>query len=228
LAGERQLVGRRGDRDARRQQRAPQRRQRAPRRARQHRHPRPRHAADEVGAPELIGDPARLLRGGGEHANGHPTGVLQAARRASSALRSGRTDPMPALARPGQRAAIAAPAARTAGAPAVIDGEHHRLRLDGLHARGIGAAEREHGLVGVARQQHGGRAAPEHAHQLHLLRVEVLRVVDDEVPHPLPLGGEQLGIGRERVERGRYQLGRVRARAPWPAALPALAAPAAA
>jgi hypothetical protein len=36
-----------------------------------------------------------------------------------------------------------------------------------------------------------------------------LRVVDDEVAHPLALGGEQLGIGRERVERGRHQLGRV-------------------
>ena len=64
LAGERQLVGRRGDRHARGQQRAPQRRERAPGRAREHRHPRPRHTADEMRAPQLVGDPARLLRRG--------------------------------------------------------------------------------------------------------------------------------------------------------------------
>ena len=98
---------------------------------------------------------------------------------------------------------------RSPGAHAVVGAEHHRLRLDGLHAGRIGAAEGEDGLIGIARQQHGARAAPEHAHQLHLLRVEVLRVVDDEVAHPLALGREQLGIGRERVERGRHQLGRV-------------------
>ena len=74
---------------------------------------------------------------------------------------------------------------------------------------GSAPRKREHGLVRVAREQHGGRAAPEHAHQLHLLRVEILRVVDDEVAHPLALGREQLGIGRERVERGRHQLGGV-------------------
>ncbi len=107
---------------------------------------------------------------------------------------------------------MAAPAARTSGRAAVIHGEHDRLRIDGPHARWIGAAEGEDGLVGVAREQHGVRAASEHPHQLHLLRIEILRVVDDEVPHPRPLGREQLGICRERIERRRHQLGRVQRR----------------
>ena len=74
------------------------------------------------------------------------------------------------------------------GATAVIHRQHHRVRLDGLHACRIGAAEGEDGLIRVAREQRGGRAASEHAHQLHLLRVEILRVVDDEMAHPLALG----------------------------------------
>ena len=88
---------------------------------------------------------------------------------------------------------------------------------------GISAAEGEDGLVGIAREERGGRAAPEDADQLHLLGVEILRVVDDEVAHALALGGEQLGIGRERIERrgdqlGGIQGGAVACGAPRPAA----------
>ena len=232
LAGQWQLIRRCGDRDARGQERPPQRRERPPRRAREHRHPRPRHAFDEMRPAQLVGDPACLLRRRGEHAHGHaPVACRRAAARIEllrarpsgggrdvrpprrlgldGIRRIGRGDPVPPLPGAGQPGGDRRAGRADGGRPAVIRGEHDRLCVDGLHARRIGAAEREDGLVGVAREQHRGGAAPEHADQLHLLRIEILRVVDHEVAHPLPLRRQQLGIRRERVERRSHQLGRI-------------------
>ncbi len=70
----------------------------------------------------------------------------------------------------------------------------------------VGAAEGEHGLVGVAGEDEllGGEAEP--GEQAVLERVEVLRVVDQQVADPVPLGGEQLRVGLEGQQRARDQL----------------------
>ncbi len=94
----------------------------------------------------------------------------------------------------------------------MVDREDDRLGLDRAHPGGISAAEGEDGLVGIAREEGGGRAAPQDADQLHLLGIEILGVVDDEMAHALPLGGEELGIGGERIERRGDQLGGIQGR----------------
>jgi hypothetical protein len=94
----------------------------------------------------------------------------------------------------------------------VVDGEHDGRRLDGVEPAGIRAAEPEHGLVRVAREQHGAGGAREGSDQLHLLRIEVVRVVDQEVADAGPLGGQQVGVGGQCVQRGADQLGGVQGR----------------
>ncbi len=94
----------------------------------------------------------------------------------------------------------------------VIHGEHGGGRLDRVQARGVGAAEPEHRLVRVAGEQDRPRRAAEHPDQLHLLRVEILGVVDQQVADPRPLGREQLGVAGQRIQRGTDELGGVERR----------------
>jgi hypothetical protein len=109
-------------------------------------------------------------------------------------------------------------AARIAG---LHDGPHRAPRSASTASRpDVRAAETEHGLVRSPREHDGAGRAPQHAHQFHLLRVEVLRVVDQQVLHPGPLGREQLGIAGQRVQRGADQLGGVQRRRACGAARP--------
>ena len=94
----------------------------------------------------------------------------------------------------------------------VIHGEHGRGRLDRVHACGVGAAEPEHRLVRVAGEQDRPRRAAEHPDQLHLLRVEILGVVDQQVADPPPLGREQLGVAGQRIQRRTDELGGIERR----------------
>jgi hypothetical protein len=125
---------------------------------------------------QLVGDPPRLLRRGGEHAHGHPSVVGRRAfarpaggdratrpagrLRLDGLRRMGRGNPVPPLPCAGQPGRDRRTRRADDGCPTLIHGEHDRLRVDGPHARRVGTAEREDGLVGVAPEQHRGRAAP--------------------------------------------------------------------
>ena len=64
-----------------------------------------------------------------------------------------------------------------------------------------GAAESEYRLIGVGGDDRGCGAGTDQFEQVRGLRVEVLGVVDDEVPDAAPLCGEQVRVGGERRQR---------------------------
>ena len=64
---------------------------------------------------------------------------------------------------------------------------------------GVGPVPRVDGLVGVADHAEVGAVAEPAGQQLVLRGVDVLELVDEQVPEPPPLGGRELGVGRQRV-----------------------------
>ena len=158
----------------------------------------------QVRAPQPVRDPGRFLRRRAEHAH-----VDLAVGLLGRGIIGGivRTDPRPPGTRPGEPRGQPGGGSADRRSGTAVHAEHHEGSVHGVEARRIRAAEAEHGLVRVAREHDGAGRAPQHPHQLHLLRVEVLRVVDQEVPHPGTLGREQLGIAGQRVQRGADQLG---------------------
>ena len=78
--------------------------------------------------------------------------------------------------------------------------------------RRVGAAEAEHRLVRVAGDHGELGAGGQHPHQPGGLRVEVLGVVDQQQPDPGAFGGQQLGVGGERLQRRTDQFGRAQRR----------------
>ena len=86
-------------------------------------------------------------------------------------------------------------------------GQGDRRRVLGQQQRGVRAAESVDGLVRVTRQQREVGAGGQHPHQPGGLRIEVVRVVDQQQPDPGPLGGQQVGVRAERLERGADEFG---------------------
>ena len=199
LARQRQLLGRRADRDAGGAQGPLQHQESPRRRPDEHRDLRPRHAVDEVRAAELVGDPAGLGGRRRHHADPHvPAGSPR-----------GRDD-LAVLGQPGQRRAdLRHGQANGRGEPV---GRRERdgpaaVRVGvGEQAR-VGAAEGEHVLVGVAGDDELRRGVPDHPDQAGLQRVEVVGVVDEQVPHAGALAFAQLVVVFEGEQRGGDQLG---------------------
>ena len=73
---------------------------------------------------------------------------------------------------------------------------------------GIGAAVAEHRLVRIPGDDAELRACGQHPDEVRGLRVEVLGVVDQQQLHPGTLGGQQVRVRRERLERGTDEFGR--------------------
>ena len=169
---------------------------------------RPGHAG-VAGAPASAGprDPGRFLRRRGKHAHVDLTvGLIEGGSwRGSSGPTRVRPRPVPGS-RAASRAAGGADRRSARGPRPSTRGERPRRR-----GPTVRAAEAEHGLVRAPASTTVRGGAPQHPHQLHLLRVEVMRVVDQEVPYPGTLGRERLGM-LASVQARRDQLGGVQRR----------------
>ena len=211
LTGQRQVVGGHRDRDAGRGQRAAQRTERAGG-ADDDRHLRPRHAVEQVGAAQHVGEVGRLDRRGGEDvhlggprvgavdrapAGGAPTGpgspsaTLRLIRSSSSPDRR----QTPSETRPGRPAV---------GVPEAV-GE-----LD--DAPRLGPAEGVDRLVGIADGDEVAAAAGQQLEQLDLGGVGVLVLVDEQPAGALALLAQQLGVAVELGDRLRGPARRGRSR----------------
>ena len=91
----------------------------------------------------------------------------------------------------------------------------------GAQQRGVGAAVAEHRLVGVTGDDGSLGACRQDPDQSGGLRIEVLRVVDQQQLDASAFTGQQLGIRRERLECGADEFGRAQRRhVAWGAAIP--------
>ena len=140
-----------------------------------HRQLRPRHPVDEVGAAQGVGDQGRLGRRGGGDFHAHRSRVTAGPRqRAPGCARQRRR----------HRADGAGDRRRAAVRPGQFGGGAVQQQPR------LGAAEAEHGLVGVAGDDGLLDAGGQRPHQPGGLRVEVLGVVDEQQPHPGAFGGQ--------------------------------------
>ena len=73
--------------------------------------------------------------------------------------------------------------------------------------RRVGAAVTEDRLVGIPRDDGELGTGRQHANQPGRLRIEMLRVVDEEQLDPAALGSQQVRIGGECLERGTDEFG---------------------
>ena len=94
---------------------------------------------------------------------------------------------------------------------AVVDGQSHHLDtreavLDIDQQRGVAAVEAVDRLRRVADEVQVVMSGAEQIEQLVLERVQVLRLVDQDVTEPPPLGLGVVGVALERVERQTEQV----------------------
>ncbi len=165
-----------------------------------HRHLRPRHAVAQVRAPQGVGDQGRLdMLGRGQPYRDRAricTGAVYFADRPDA----------------GQPARNARDGARHRGAAPMRLRQCDGRRISRGEQRGIGAAEAEHRLVGVAGEQRQIGSGGEHPDQPRRLGVELLGVVDEQDPDAATLGSQQFGIHREGFQGGADEFGRTQRR----------------
>ncbi|CAB4915222.1 unannotated protein [freshwater metagenome] len=97
------------------------------------------------------------------------------------------------------------------------DHPSRRVRIEQIgHERGIRSTEREDGLIGVPGDHGRFGIGADQPNQLRSLRIEVLCIVDDEVPDAGALTAQQIRVGGERHQCAADELGRVEARCRGP------------
>ena len=166
--------------------------------AHHHRHPRPRHAVEQVGGAQPAGDVRRLLGGGAQQV------------RLDLPAGPGRLDPAVGGRRPPPRSCAATRAAARRAPRRRTGTTWTAARVGGVGPGGdeqprVGAAEGLGGGVGVAEQHEVDPAAgDDHLQQPQAGRGELLGVVDDDEPQP--------GRAAGRARRGRPRGGRRRRR----------------
>ena len=171
----------------------------------QDRHLRPRPAV-QARRPQYPGEIGGFFARGAEHrdvgaAGRQPVGGVDGA----------------LLGPPGQPGGQAPGGGQQLGARApAAPQRHHRhgatgaeARVDLADRRLVGAAERVDRLVGVAHEHDLVGAVREELQQLGLRRIGVLVLVDEDPAAAGALGGQQLGIVAQDVQRGADELGRV-------------------
>lgn len=105
---------------------------------------------------------------------------------------------------------------RDVGVVAIRDGQNDLALVSALgqseQERRIRTAESEDGLIGITGDDRARSSGSDQPNQLRRLRIQMLCVVDKEVPDPSALGAKQFGIGGERGQGRTDQLGRVERR----------------
>ncbi len=202
LAGQRKLGCNCGHRHPGRQQGPPQRSERTRHRPHHDGHAGPRHPVDEVGAAQRVCDERGLLRRRRQHPDPHGSRIVRG---------------------DGGCAAVRRETGEPPGDPAdefchlrggaMVGSEHHAAARVVVGERGekgrVGTAEGEDRLVRVTGDGGGAGAEADDAHQLRGLRIEMLRVVDEQVPDPGAFPREQVRIGDECGEGGTDEFGGV-------------------
>ena len=96
---------------------------------------------------------------------------------------------------------------------AVIHRQHHVPRIAGVRESvgegRVRAAEAEHRLVGVGGDDRRVRTGPDERQQRCRLRIEVLGIIDKEMPDAAALPGQQIRVGGEGRERRADEFGGV-------------------
>ena len=180
----------------------PQRGQRGGRRPHHDGHLGPRDAFEQVGAAQLVGDVAGLPGGGRQHPD---VDLAPPARIGSRRGRGGAGTTATA----GSPPAIRRVAASSVGTrpPGQGQGDGRVGLQPGQRAR-VRPSEGVDGLIGVADDDQLGGARGQPLDQGDLGRVDVLVLVDEQVPHPGLLGSHHLVPGQRR-QRGSGQVGLV-------------------